>query len=348
MKNLLLIALIVVLLLLGCNTENEPNATNGNGILDDEFTVIFDLDGGNINGNSNSIPIKVKSGEIILILPNPQKGTDTFDGWFTQKNGAGIEFTSLTVVNSNFTVYAKWTSEQAFIVSFNTNGGSNVLAISGIKPGSTVTLPTNPTKINRIFEGWFLDNVTFKNSFSNSTSISSDITVYAKWVIRITSSEIYFDRETKFTGSFSTVNIYITSFDPSIQPIQIGLGLITNGYLVLNIPEVIPDTYLYKLPNDFSPSTTELRISVIQFEPKLHHFLFDANSQNLTNGNYTNLIYANMAGSCSYGPTATIDIGWQVIYSDEMPINNNTVLQKIDLDQISILETQGWIWRLIP
>ena len=96
-----LLAIVLVFGFIGCD--------DGNGNSNDEFTVTFDLDGGNIGGNTNSVPIKVKSGETIASLPNPQKGTDVFGGWFTQKNGAGTSFTSSTKVTANLTVYAKWT-----------------------------------------------------------------------------------------------------------------------------------------------------------------------------------------------------------------------------------------------
>jgi uncharacterized repeat protein (TIGR02543 family) len=36
-----------------------------------------------------------------------------FDGWYTQKYGAGIEFTTTTEVVSDLTVYAKWKSVEA-------------------------------------------------------------------------------------------------------------------------------------------------------------------------------------------------------------------------------------------
>jgi uncharacterized repeat protein (TIGR02543 family) len=99
---------------------------NGNKNGDAEFIVTFDLDGGSINGNTAYVEIKVKSGENIATLPNPQKGTDTFGGWFTQKNGVGNQFTSSTVVTSNITVYAKWTQNaQKTIIGNWANSFSN-------------------------------------------------------------------------------------------------------------------------------------------------------------------------------------------------------------------------------
>jgi len=95
------LAILLVLAFIGCG---------GNDTDDTEFTVTFDLDGGNINGNTASVQIKVKSGETIASLPNPQKSENSigFGGWYTQKYGLGNEFTTATTVSSNLTIFAKW------------------------------------------------------------------------------------------------------------------------------------------------------------------------------------------------------------------------------------------------
>jgi predicted small secreted protein len=109
MKKTVVLGLLVIVLTFGftgCDTGN------GNG--DNEFTVTFDLDGGNISGNTASIPIKVKSGEVITNLPAPQKSNNDFGGWFTQRNGNGTQFGSSTTVSSNLIVFAKWSSVVIF------------------------------------------------------------------------------------------------------------------------------------------------------------------------------------------------------------------------------------------
>ena len=81
----------------------------GNGTDDNKFTVTFDLEGGNISGNTASVKITVKSGDNIANLPSPKKEY-IFNGWFTQKNGLGNEFTQNSIVTSDLTVYASWVS----------------------------------------------------------------------------------------------------------------------------------------------------------------------------------------------------------------------------------------------
>jgi uncharacterized repeat protein (TIGR02543 family) len=83
----------------GCDTGNNQ----GN---DSQYTVTFDTDGGTTAPNS----IKVDDGKNIGTLPpQPHKTANFFEGWFTEKNGNGNEFTNLTPVTNDITVYAKWT-----------------------------------------------------------------------------------------------------------------------------------------------------------------------------------------------------------------------------------------------
>ncbi len=78
-------------------------------------------------------------------------------------------------INKTFTV----------TVTFNSNGGTAVAPITEIS-GSTITLPTPPTKDGYTFSGWFTDNESFANEFTSSTSVNENITVFAKWTSTVT------------------------------------------------------------------------------------------------------------------------------------------------------------------
>jgi uncharacterized repeat protein (TIGR02543 family) len=69
---------------------------------------------------------------------------------------------------------------ETHLVKFDTNGGS-VIEDKSINDGAILTEPEDPTKDNMNFAGWYIDN-NFENEFSFSTTITSDITLYAKWV----------------------------------------------------------------------------------------------------------------------------------------------------------------------
>ncbi|NFG41532.1 cell wall-binding protein [Clostridium botulinum] len=66
-------------------------------------------------------------------------------------------------------------------VTFNTDGGSSVSAITNIKSGKTIDLPKEPTKSGYKFDGWYKDD-DFDKEFTEDTKIRSNMKVYAKWV----------------------------------------------------------------------------------------------------------------------------------------------------------------------
>ena len=69
--------------------------------------------------------------------------------------------------------------KKEFTITFDTRGGSVVKPIT-IAEGATITLPRNPTKEGYIFDGWYLSDE-FIEKFNATQTISSNITVYARW-----------------------------------------------------------------------------------------------------------------------------------------------------------------------
>jgi len=85
-------------------------------------------------------------------LPSPPVKTHyTFDGWFTEINGAGEEFTGDTVVSGDIEVYAKWIAE--YSITYTLNGGSATNPGKYTVETNTFTL-TNPTRTLYTFVGW--------------------------------------------------------------------------------------------------------------------------------------------------------------------------------------------------
>ena len=139
------------------------------------YTVTFATDGG-----STVEPQKVAAGKTVKKPADPTKDGAVFEGWYKDSSySAQYDFSA--AVKSDITIYAKW-SGKAYKVTFNTNGGSAVEAIS-VKHGDTPSMPANPTKTGFDFKGWFKD-AEFKEQFYLSP-ITSDLTLYAKWEVSV-------------------------------------------------------------------------------------------------------------------------------------------------------------------
>jgi uncharacterized repeat protein (TIGR02543 family) len=67
-----------------------------------------------------------------------------------------------------------------YTVTFHSNGGSAVEAIPA-ESGKSIAMPANPTNGDYIFNGWYTDNDTFTNAFTNETAVTADVTVFARW-----------------------------------------------------------------------------------------------------------------------------------------------------------------------
>jgi len=104
---ILALALVFGMTVVGCKGEEE-----------DYFTVTFDLDGGNIDGDTAPVKIEVYGPDFrIPIFPSPKKDGYIGSQWYTEKNGGGAEFTTTTTVTSDLTVYRKWEIRPVFTVN---------------------------------------------------------------------------------------------------------------------------------------------------------------------------------------------------------------------------------------
>jgi uncharacterized repeat protein (TIGR02543 family) len=115
-----------------------------------------------------------------------------FTGWNTQADGSGRDYLEGGIYTSNMSLilYAKWISLHS--VMFDTLGGSSIPPIEGVKYGSTIGAPDSPMKEDYIFDGWYCDNKYGDEwDFPNQT-VTTDLTLYAKWLVAHT---VHFDSQ---------------------------------------------------------------------------------------------------------------------------------------------------------
>lgn len=139
----------------------------------DYYTVTF-----NTNGGSEIASQSVIEGRTATRPEtNPTKDGYNFKDWYANQTLTTL-FDFSTPINENTTIYAKWV--EVFTVTFNSNGGSEITSQS-IEDGGLVTKPTDPTKENYTFNGWYKED-TLETEFNFTTdTITEDTTLYAKW-----------------------------------------------------------------------------------------------------------------------------------------------------------------------
>lgn len=89
-----------IIILAGCSNSKNP--------FKEKYAVIFDIDRYNVNPYSIPEPIEINAKERIDELPTAYRAGYEFGGWFTEKDGKGMELTVYLPITDNMTVYAKW------------------------------------------------------------------------------------------------------------------------------------------------------------------------------------------------------------------------------------------------
>ncbi|HMN44409.1 MAG TPA: InlB B-repeat-containing protein, partial [Povalibacter sp.] len=73
----------------------------------------------------------------------------------------------------------------SYTVSFDSNGGSAVAALTNVTHGTTVVAPTSPTRVGYSFGGWYKEPA-LTNAWNFGTdTVTSATTLYARWQINV-------------------------------------------------------------------------------------------------------------------------------------------------------------------
>ncbi|MDR1795270.1 MAG: InlB B-repeat-containing protein [Erysipelotrichaceae bacterium] len=142
-----------------------------------KYLVVF-----NSNGGSAVASQLVLSGSLAVKPADPTYSSKYFSGWYSD-SGLNSKYDFNTPVTADITLYAKWVNDQNevdYLVVFESNGGSSVPS-QVVLHGNTVTKPTDPSKANYYFSGWYSE-AGLVNKYDFTTPVTSDLILYAKWV----------------------------------------------------------------------------------------------------------------------------------------------------------------------
>lgn len=139
------------------------------------YTVSYDVNG----GNGTYSPTTVKEGEKIALPADPTRDGYEFIGWFTAPTG-GDKVTSDTAVAGNMTLYAHWNEiKKSFALTYDTDGGEHIDPVT-LADGDRMPLPT-PTRRGYTFLGWYDEKDGGNRLTPGTSTISSNMTAYARW-----------------------------------------------------------------------------------------------------------------------------------------------------------------------
>lgn len=144
-----------------------------------KYKINYELDGGILDG---LYPTTYTIEDDDITLPVPLKEGYTFLGWFDNVDFIGEEVTTIKKGSTEeVTIYAKW-SINTFTVDFNLLGHGSEILSQKVNYGSTAKMPLTPSEVGYTFSGWFTDEEC-TSAFNFNISITSDLTLYAKWEI---------------------------------------------------------------------------------------------------------------------------------------------------------------------
>ncbi|MDC6270200.1 InlB B-repeat-containing protein [Lysinibacillus fusiformis] len=169
------------------------------------YTVSFEVDGGSAVSNQS-----VAHGEkASLPTPAPTKAGYTFGGWYTDVTHTEIyDFNNENTANT--TIYAKW-EPLKYTVSFEVDGGNAILNQS-VAHGEKAREPNPaPTKAGYTFGGWYTSSTLEKLFDFESSSITRNMTIYAKWISNVSppTSNNSSSTSSSFTPTTNTERIVV-------------------------------------------------------------------------------------------------------------------------------------------
>ncbi len=166
------------------NSSSDGTSSSIEGETPDDgvHLVVFET-----NGGSSVASQEVEHKKRVEAPEAPSKAGYVFSGWYVDE-ALTQKFNIIAKrITEDITLYAKWTSVDftGFVVTFNTNGGSEVSSQTIDEDGYAVR-PEDPVKEGFFFDNWYADEaLTTVYNFSRD-KVTTDITVYAKWLNAVT------------------------------------------------------------------------------------------------------------------------------------------------------------------
>ena len=197
-----LMALLTVFSVSGClkKDKDSSSGTQNESEIKETFSFVYDL---HYEGGRNRT-LNITSGKKASNY-NPSRYGFVFEGWFCEKECV-TPYDFSKAVTKDTTVYALWVDESTIVYhNVTLDYGDGVTAVEKYRDGKYISVYSvnQSHKIGYEIVGWYLDPEYTQEFAIATTPITSDLTLYAKYVY---SSDIEFTED----GDFDFKNVEIT------------------------------------------------------------------------------------------------------------------------------------------
>ncbi|GHT60180.1 hypothetical protein FACS1894109_17450 [Spirochaetia bacterium] len=193
------------------------------------------------------------------------------------------------------------TDPTKYTVTFNADGGAVTPTSKEVISGDTAgTLPA-PTKSENNFGGWYTAKNGGGTAFTETTTVTANITVYAKWTatgdgdngttpknddpvtVSKSNEQVYTVNKdgifNAYTGS-GTLKIYLDDdYEDEVDGTYVSVGTLTSGKLTLNLSAAVDDKYLSGFTEEDIPEGLTVKPSDTKAFSVMYFYLFDGETK---------------------------------------------------------------------
>lgn len=153
------------------------------------YTVTYVMPNGAVNSNLENYTVETNLSDLV----NASLKGHTFAGWYKDSEYktrvyqiGGGEIGDITIyakfIANTYDVWLDGTDEAKFTVTFDLNGASGNVASQTVTENNTLKYPAVPMRSGYLFGGWYTSEDCDGVPYDFTALITSDITLYAKWV----------------------------------------------------------------------------------------------------------------------------------------------------------------------
>lgn len=155
------------------------------------FSLVYSENTGSAASLPTQPAAQAVGSTVTLSATIPTKTGFTFSGWNTAANGTGTNYAAsgtLTMPSGGVVVYAKWTANTNYTLTYSANGGTGAPASEVRFEGQVANLSaTVPTRTGYTFGGWNVVAAGTGTNYASSVSYTmpnAATILYAKWTVQ--------------------------------------------------------------------------------------------------------------------------------------------------------------------